>query len=404
MKSATAALLAVLLVCSLPAMTVIAAEPVGEGDGDTTRDVSLQQEPVGTSSMTTADSMPNRLDLTGEVRSEHTEYGHDIGTALAASDDELRVDHDQYVFLGSDFDGVDTDEQITLLEGAYEQLTERSNALETRERTVVQAHAAGEQATTELVQVLIRNHNEAAVLSEAFDELSDRAGQVPGYSLSVDDEQSELDLHQSEIRSTLEATVSDRAVVAVQTSETGYTFSTIDSSYVRETTRFDNRDTEQPNQFDDITDAYEAAREVYPWVFETGKSSEMTGQSAVQLYEIRVPHEYGQLEATFDGGTGEVHREAQVLTPDALPTVGNESWSGDGLTLSVTETPMNGPATVTVTDSETDEPESATVTIDDEEVGETDAEDGTLWIVPPAGEYELIVDTGSERLNATVSG
>lgn len=407
MNSATPVLLALLLVVSLPAMSVGAVEFDAEREPSTaaTIDAAPQQEAQQNATLTQANNTTNRLPLDGEVRSEHVEYGNDLGTTLASADDELRVEYGQYVLVDSEFNNASAAERADLVRTAYDQLRERTEALESREREAVRAHADGDRSTTGLLQTLSRNYHEAGVISAALDDLSDRANRIPGYSLSVRDEQTELDMHRTVIQSRLETTErspgSDE-LIAVQTSEDGYTLAMVNRNYVRETTRFDNRDTESSNQFSDITDAHDAAKELYPWVFETRDSSEAIESRTVQLYQIRASHDQGRLISYLDGGTGDVHREIQRLSPASLPVSETHHWTDNGLELSINETPANGPVTVTVTDADTGDPKSATIAIDGTEVGETD-DDGTLWILPSDGEYDVTAETPTERIEVTPS-
>ncbi len=71
--------------------------------------------------------------------------------------------------------------------------------------------------------------------------------------------------------------------------------------------------------------------------------------------------------------------------------------------MTLNETPANGPAEVVVTDESTGDPVPATISIDDHEVGQTGV-DGSRWILPPDDNYELIAETDSGTVEATVDG
>lgn len=409
MNSATPALLALLLVISFPAAPVAAAGPGAEHDVATSTAVNaaIQQESQQNTTLTQANNTTNRLSLSGKTRSEHVRYRNDLGTALASADDELRIAYGQYALVDSKFDRASTAKQEKLVQTAYNQLKDRIDTLESRERKAVRAHANGDRSTTELLQTLSRNYHEATVISNALDTLADRADRIPGYSLSVRDEQTELDMHQTAVHSRLETMgkypSSNDELIAVKTSTTGYTLEMIHGEYIRETTRFDNRDQTRPNQFGDITDAHDTAKKLYPWVFETRYSSEAIESRTVQLYQIRASHDQGQLVSYLDGGTRNVHREIQRLSLSSLPVADETRWTGDDLTLSVSETPANGPVAVTVVDADSGEPKDATITVDGVTVGQT-GEDGTLWIVPPADKYDITVETAAESVTVSRSG
>ncbi|MFC4439436.1 MULTISPECIES: DUF7096 domain-containing protein [Natrialbaceae] len=424
MNSATAVLLALLLVVSLPAMAVTAADSGAGSEGDDLAGVgeSPQQEnsqrvtSVQSNNTTNyaapveANNTTNRLQLDGEIRSEHTDHSNDLGTALASSDDELRVDHEQYRLLDSEFDDASNEERAEMIQAAYDQLRERADGLESRERQAVREHADGDRSTAELIQTLIRNHNEAALLSSVLSDLRERSSRVPGYSISTQQARAVdkvFDFHQTSIRSDLESTMrtNQRTELLIRTSENGYSVSTVDSrNYLVETTRFDHRDTDEPDQFANIetSEALDRTMEFYPWA-DTHGSPHFQDHSSENLYWLDVGHTQGALEVYVDGGTASVHREVQQLRVAALPVTDETNWIENDLEISVAETPAGGPAKVTVTGADDDDPQNATVTIDGTEVGETGA-DGTLWILPPASEYDVEVESAGETVEVTVSG
>ncbi|QFU82587.1 DUF7096 domain-containing protein [Natronorubrum aibiense] len=397
MNSATPALLALLLVFSLVAIPVAA----GPGDGMQAQlQTELQDQTVND---TAADETTARLELEGEIRSDTVSYGPDLGVVLTATDDELRTDYAQYTIVEHEFEDASQNKREVLVEDAYDRITDRSDELERRERDAVRDHAAGELSTTELLQILLRNHNEAAVLSDALGDLDDRTDRIPGYSLSVQDEQNRLEMHRTPVRTRLELAAhgsGDETDVVVQTYEDGYALSILDSEYVREATRFDNREAAWGSEFNDISDAYEYAGELYPWVFDNRQSAGAREHTTVNLYQIQAIHEQGELEAYLDGGTGNVHREVQVLSYTSLPTETETTWTDGERRLALNETPANGPAKLTVTGLESERPET-TVTVDGYEVGELDS-DGTIWFVPPAESYELTVTTENSSTTVTV--
>ncbi|ELY45137.1 DUF7096 domain-containing protein [Natronorubrum sulfidifaciens] len=398
MNSATPALLALLLVFSLVALPV-AASP---GDGMQAQlQAELQDQ---TTNDDAADETTTRLSLEGEVRSDTVTYGPDLGTVLAGTEDELRTDYAQYTIVDHEFEDASMTKREVLVEDAYDQVMDRADELEQREQDAVRAHAAGELSTTELLQLVLRNHNEAAVLTDTLDALEERTNRISDYSLSVQDEQNALEMHQTPVRSHLETAargVGAETMVTVQTSETGYTLSMLDGEYIRETTRFDNREAAWGSEFDDISDAYEYAGELYPWVFENRQSAGAREHTAVNLYQIQATHDQGRLEAYLDGGTGNVHREVQELSYTSLPTETETVWVDGEHRLSLNETPANGPTMLIVTDADGTVSETATVAVDGLEIGETDS-DGIIWFVPPAESYQLSVTTEQGSSDVTV--
>ncbi|WP_124193236.1 DUF7096 domain-containing protein [Natrarchaeobius oligotrophus] len=407
MNSATSALLALLLVCSLPATALVAADSglggVGEPDGSVQEDV--QRTPIQVNDTT------NRLWLNGPIQTSYVTHGPDLGATLASGDDELRMDHERYLF-DSRFDSADSEERAEMLESEYERITDHIEQLEERERAVVREHADGDRSDAELIRVLLRNYHEATILLTDLEELEDGARLVQGFSLSSDEvrnSKAALEFHHSPIRSELVAASrvsesNDQYDVRIQTSRDGYRLSSLDrSTYLTETVRFDNREPGSSDRFDDNTQEYAAAEyavELYPWAADQGGFPHFVNHG--KIYNVWFTLDEVSVDLYFDGGAGEVHRELQEISITTLPIETSETWTNDDLELTLNETAVNGPAEVTVTDSSTDEPVSATISADDHELGETDR-DGTVWILPPDGVYELTAETDDgETITATV--
>lgn len=385
MKNAAPALLALLLMLSLPAMTAVVAGSTPE-ENETT----------------------NRLELEGEVRSGHVDTGLDFGTSLAVQDDAMRTDYDTFA-VEHHFDELSNDERRDAIDAAYDRVQQRIDDLEERERTTVRRHANGEIPDAELASVVVRNYNEAADLRESLSRLEARADRVPDYSIDTDDERGSLGVYRGPVRADLDAALrsgTPTAAVVVDTSPTGYRLSTVDGgTYVREATRFDHRDTTEPDQFGGFVDSSDAA-ERYPWAYDQPVNyglRSITAFSTTQLYQIRFTTVQGDLDAYLDGGTGQVHHEVQELAVEELPSTPEAGrWTNDSLGLSINRTPANGPIQATVADTETDEPVQGVVFVDGHEVGETDA-DGTVWVAPPASNFDLTVQTSEGSVSANVS-
>ena len=415
MKYVVPVLFTLLAIAALPAMAVGPAIAGAPGTADLGGDTVDASDEIagGTAESTThpiqADNTSNRLAVDQPVRSEYDKPGADLTVALESADDELRLDHQLYV-LDRAFDDATNDERAELVETTYERVTDRIETLETRERDVVRAHAGGEISNTELMQTLVRNHVEAGELQSALLELEDRADMVSGYSLDTRSDRTLLDTYQGDVRLSAEASNfgflpgSTSDLVSIKTGESGYVLSTVeDDNYVREATRFDNRDPDATSrEFQSPSDAWDRAIELYPWVTERTGSASVNERTAANLFWIQAPHADGDFDAYLDGATGDVFREEQRLSTGSLPIAANSTWTSDSIELAVNETPANGPIEVTTTDPTTGDPVEATISIGDVELGETGA-DGTMWLVPPADdEYELTAERGADSVNATL--
>lgn len=396
-------LLALLLVLSLPAMTVVAASP-------STTETTTERPTDTNGGLVEADNTTNRLVLEGEIRSGYVPTGPDLGTTLMARDDALRADYDLFV-VENEFHELTNDERGEAIDDAYDRLEQRIEVLEQRERAAASRHANGEISDRQLVSTLVRNYNDAKALSEALNELDTYADRTPRYDRpEISDTESTLLVFQSDVRTRLDAISRDDPLtrdvnVVVDTTASGVSVSMVDDgTYVRETTRFDNR---QPNEYDYVRGIDTAISRfedrLYPWTFDNRIDTTTFSEfQTTQLYTTRTSTVQGTLVSYLDGGSEGVYHEFQELMVTELPSTPiDETWTNESLELSVNETPVNGPIEVTVTD-ETGDPVDATILVDDYELGETD-DDGQLWLVPPAGEFELTAQTDDNSLDATIS-
>lgn len=422
MNSAAPVFLAVVLICSLPALTLVAADSTGfHGEQSENRQATaLQQNPSTStlavqeqppSSPTTAENTTNRLTLSEPIRTEHAEYHSGIGMQLAQTDTQLRSDADQYLFVDREFEQADDDVRAEMIEDARTRLAERVDALEQRERDAVRAHANGDRSNTELIETLFRNTHEAEAIIDAYDELETRADLISGYTITTQQARADTvvpELHQSPIRERIDSarqgvTDSVSRQVHIRSAENGYTLMMVDSGELLvETKRFDNRDLDSS---DDIRgeSLFDIASEQYPWAAanEAGRGSQ--SYTLAQLYSVWYDIDNNYIEVFFDGGTGNVYHEYQELTLSELPVTDQHEWTSGGLEMTLQETPLDGPSEITVRESSSGEAQAATVSVDGVEVGETDSEDGTLWYVPPTDEYELSIETSTRSTNTTVS-
>lgn len=409
MNRAIPPLLAILLGFSLLVGPIVAAPG---NDPSAPSDSSLQQLSTADGSdsdLRVLENTTNRLSLENAARSEHARPGYGIGTMLASTDDRLRADHIHYTIVDRQFDDATEEEQRELLWEAYDRIRDRSDALESRERQAVRAHANGAISSSQLLQTLHRNQKEAAALSETLVDLEERTSRTSTIAQSMRDERGKLQMHQTEIRSQVAAASGEGVgnndpVFTVKTSENGYVISMLGENYVREAVRFDNRNASKPNQFDDLTDAYQYTLSMYPWANETRSSPSFNMHTTVQLYMLDISHDHGHLETYLDGGSSDIYREVQVLNRDSLPVASQQPVTKGGLDLTINKTVGDGPSELIVSNSETGELRSATISVDGTEVGKTGA-DGTLWFVPPGGGYELTVETTTgKRISTSISG
>ncbi|OVE85065.1 DUF7096 domain-containing protein [Natronolimnobius baerhuensis] len=410
MNSATPVLLALLLVCSVPAITVVAASPERGVVHSTDERHAFQQNTAAQTTPVEIENTTNQLSLTGDIRGSHAETETDFSAVLAGVTTQLQVDHETYVLSEHTFTQADDERQTAMVESAYDRLKDRINTLEEREREAVQDHAVGEISDAELIQVLLQNYQEATTIEETLDELDTRDDLLTESALSSQQLRADrtlLDFHTTSIRTNLDMATgmeesSESYEFRIQTSQDGYRLSQLDGrTYTTEIVRFDNRNADAPNQYQSTDQAMDQATGYYPWANEHG-TSDFHDRSQETLYWLDIAHDEGQLNAYLDGGTGDIYREMQDISANSLPITETETKSYPGLELTLNKTPVTGPSELTVVDTNTGEPVQSTVEVDGVELGETD-EDGSISYLPPAEEYNLTVDSGSESVSTSIS-
>ncbi|KDE57752.1 hypothetical protein EL22_09845 [Halostagnicola sp. A56] len=411
MTKAIPALLVAFLIVSLPAMAVSASAPTPSGG-----QVQESDKPVAVQSIepVTVQETTNRLTLTNPTRNETIAYGQDLGTRLALSDDDLRNEYEWEILFDEKFEAVSDRERDEIINTSIENVRDRTDELEQREREAVRAHAAGEMSTERLLQTLVRNYNDASALEQRVDEILERSDEIIGYSLHFDVEhdlrsdQERLVVQQGTVRALAAAAQQgsiDEPEIEVQTSDSGYRLQTmVDDTYIVETTRFDNRNIDDVSKYEDQGEAVDRFEELYPWAVEDGTESFSNDNGDPwNLYRVEIPHSQGVLTSFLDSNFGEVFHEVQELNVEKLPVSETTTETANGLEVTQNETPPTGPAKVLVNRTDQNEPiEGATVSIDGTQIGETSS-DGSLWYLPPSNEYEIEVKSDTGNVSVTIS-
>lgn len=400
MTKAVPVVVAVLFACSLPAMT-LAAPATDWTHVDRTA-------PTGQFALAQQDGeTTSRLTVDGTVRSSHANRSPDLAATLATQDDALR---NEYAFHDVDhrWDELSGEERAAALNRTLDHFERRIDEIGEREQALVAAHAAGNVSDDVLLRAMVRHDRESRHISDLLRRLGSLANEVPGYSVTVRSKVAMAERYQGPVRSTAFQTFSGSTPtqspgpVLFVTAENGAVVSTIDDGeHLREAMRFDNRDPNLPNQYDQ-SQAAERFAELYPYVHDGEPDSMFWIFPTEQLFRLEPQHDQGELVAYLDGGTGKIFRENQMLVIGALPkTPVDDSWENESLRLTVNETPRDGPVEVTVTDTETGAPVDASVTIDGARVADTGS-DGTAWVLPPPGQYELAVEHDDRAVTATL--
>ena len=411
MNNATAALLALVLVCSLPALALAAGGPQASAEApstDTTGTSSLEASQHGNGFLE-LDGTTNRqlLDSGVDIQRAFHQPGTDFATTVAKTDDELRIDYERHAFEQAFEAAEDTDEREALIEAYLDTIDDQIETLHEREQDAVRIHASGDMSDRELLRTLVRNYETADQISFHLLALENDAAQVPGYSIADETRAltNKLDAHRSLLRSDLAGsfTTDNEGSITIETAEPGYRLSMVSNqNYLSEVVRFDHREADGVDQIGSASAATDYAEELYPYAIDESTSITVASISSTNHYRVEVDHQQGSLDAYVDGTTEGVTREFQQLSVAALPIEHEETWTDDGLELTLERTPGHGPALVNVSDAETDEPVEATISIDGEPIGDTDA-DGTVWIAQPIGPYDIQAVSGVDEVEGTVA-
>ncbi|MFC7239928.1 hypothetical protein ACFQS4_17340 [Saliphagus sp. GCM10025317] len=401
MTKASPALLALLLVCALPAVTLVAAAPApGSTTGTETQSTTLTPHDSN-GPFLELENTANRLTVPEESKRTYTSPTQDFGTAVASADDEVRADAGHFAFEQAFDETTNSNERAKLIDASRDRLESRVQALNEREREAAQAYANGTITEQEFTQMVLRNYNEANALEAQYRDLHEYVNRVPGYrSENIRPLAGTIATHQSQARAVIAAaSTADRSPsVTIETSAEGYRLSLVSGGqFYQEVTRFDHRDRDGESQFDSLTDAESHAEERYPWVHSNTNSRFASTTFSPNLYLIELSHSHGDLHSYIDGATEAVAREHQSLDLSRLPIEHQNTWERDTVAITLNRTPGDGPAEIRVTDLETSEPVEATVRLDGVAVGQTGS-NGRLWLATPAGDYEIEVETADETV------
>lgn len=416
MRHPVSIVLVVLLALSLPVSAVGTAGTAGSAsvatESDDERTFQFQRPTVTIDGdHAQLEGTPNRLVLHGDGETATVTPTPDFGLAAASHDDSIRTDYRSFAFEREfeDLEGEENKTEAVVTE--LERIEQRIEDIREREHEIVEAHANGELSDHELLRTLSRNYHEARELQRALEELDRVTGDTVDTTEPVTDFTAELNVYTSPIRTEVDAGVrgvddEDDSVplISIESGQDGLVLSMIDEDgYVREATRYDNRDLDRTDQVRTMDNARDYAQDLYPWAYEARSRSSTTNHGLIQLYMYHPSsHAFGDLIVYIDGGTGSVYHERQELDLDRIPIETTDTMATENLSAALEQTPGTTPAKITVTEPETETPVDATVVVNGTVVGDTN-DDGELWFAPPADEYELTVRTESESLNATVA-
>lgn len=293
-----------------------------------------------------------------------------------------------------------------ILRNATDWAKQRLDSLMNRERAAREAYAAGHiDAETYLLRAGAVQM-EASNLYQKLGE-STTPGTLSNYAASFTDIQAEINRLRAKL-ATLHGPVRERVAGVMRgdreslrvhvTVGNGVMFSTIDGGqYIRESVRNDNADEELGELIGNANDVFDR---LYPWLSNhTETSPSYEGRGRYAFYHNAI-HEHGRLTSYVDSTTERVYLERQWKTLSQLPVAYESTTAAENTTLLVSRTYAGGPVKVRV-ENATGAPLDVPVTLNGSDLGQT-GEDGELWTLSPAGEYEVSTTRNGETLNVTV--
>jgi hypothetical protein len=387
------ALLLIVAVGVVAAGTVV----VGAADGQdaATDDPSRIETAVNTS---------NALALDGEPRETYIRADVDVAGATAVSAERLRGSYASLTFVEKYEREEGSSARIASVRDSIDRVDRKLTRLGREQEQLYRAYANGSLTPRTFVRRLVHIRTAAAQTRAGLEDLqttveNDLSTSLP---LALDRRMSRLTADPvtlpAPVSTDLRAAVtseSDPILVYTRGSESGLILTTTTGQqYKREATLRSAYAPDQPNRYEGaITEAYQRALDLYPWVAENAINGPNLRESGGNVYRVNANHPHGELTTYIHGGSGDVFHEIQRKQPYSVPITGTVSNETAELSLTVDRTTATGPMRISVARPDSG-PTQAEISINGQSVGTTST-DGTLWVVQPAGQV---------RVNATVAG
>ena len=374
-----------LLLCVAPIGGVVASDMVDEPQ-------QTSEESDRSMSVVTVENSSEYLAPSSEAidRTERRTVGLDVAGALESDTGELRsvylLETLQRQYRNADTDG----ERRAVVERGVEQLSQRVDELEQKERTAIRGFSEDAIDEYELLRTLATVHREAEATDEALEWLETAADDVGAEDVS---ERATRDLVRlvpmdGPVRDQLSRTIErgSTSKIHVETAGDGVVLATVTrtgDTYLREAHDPTAKATDVSDQYEgNPSPALDRFAELYPWSINSFDAIDAIGPAQARLYRFGASHPYGELETYLDSGSTEILYETQRIDTGSIPTETRQRTEGD-LRLVLNATRAGGPLGVSVLDTATEERVDATVELDGEPVGSTAGD--RLWTVAPRG-------------------
>lgn len=295
-----------------------------------------------------------------------------------------------------------------ILQNATDEAAERVAELRARATAAQAAYTDGDITAATYVRRLGTIHAEASSLASM---LGSTSADGTLYTHAYDNGFSEIGTRVYRLRAqlaTVEGPVRERVADVVHgdrdqirvhvTVGNGVMLSTIDDGqYVRETVRPDNV---EESLGGDISDAPAIIQAQYPWLSNHSTSPSIETRGGFAFY-YTANYGHGQISAYIDTTTERVYVERHHQTLAQLPADAERNDTANNATLTTSRTYAGGPLLVRV-ENESGEPLDTTVSLNGTVVGDT-GDDGRLWALSPAGEYNVTTMHDGAKLEVNVT-
>ncbi|WP_380675244.1 DUF7094 domain-containing protein [Salinigranum sp. GCM10025319] len=393
-------LCALLVVVALvPASTPLVGALESDGAGPVEQTAQVQS--------VTERNTTSVLLLDGETTTGYARSTVNIAPVIDATRGVVGIELRQRVVTNRLRSASTTDRRRQVLRQETERLAEEVAELQRAEERALARYERDEISDEELLRVLASVDTEARRADELVSVLQDEASQVQFLTATSDQLQSlqvELATMYGPVRQHAGQVFRGEAPptrVHVTVAGEAVALSVIrGNTYIREATVPANLDLGSSDQFASESEVITRIGELYPWAWTSDTSSVRTYTNFENgFYRINVDHTHGQLTSYVDGSTQNVFREIQYKSVNRMPAGPSVAETENGTTARVNQSFVGGPVEVRATDAISGDPVQGTVYVDGAAVGRT--VNGGLWVLGPAGQYEVTV--AGEAGNVTVS-
>jgi hypothetical protein len=366
--------------------------------------------------VTVISNATNYLSVGTPDRQTYVRSDADVTAAAGMSVERLRGNYADRVF-DREFQSAGGD-RLTPVRDRVDAAEDRLDRLDARYDTLLDVYSNGSLSRETFLRRVARLSAQTSSVEGTLEHVSTRVDESPGTSLPIrlstriSDLQTEQITLPDPVRERVRAGLSGRddpAVVYVGGTTDSLVLATVDGEELTRTaTVRDAYAPDQPDQFEEaegrsVVLALQRGGELYPWAYDNAIGTpQVRGFGNTAVYLVRVEHPQGNLETYLSGGTRDAFHEIQTLRAGQIPVTATTTSPTDSLNVTVATTSPTGPMRVSLVQPSTGAPLEGTVRVNGEAVGRT-GDDGELYTVQPAGQFQVNATTGANSAELTVS-